>query len=160
MQKIGVLFLCLSAVLIFGSVTIVGGQETDTEMIVPMGTIEIGPPEEVEPTRSPVEFPHSRHFASVFCKTCHHDWKGTEVIKNCTAAGCHDVTVSPTKSGQNVSNPDPAILYYKSAYHQMCIGCHKEIRIQNKKLEMSFKELKEKLTIPGPTSCIGCHPKD
>ena len=160
MQKIGVLFLCLSVVLIFGSVTIVGGQETDTEMIVPMGTIEIGPPEDVEPTRSPVEFPHSRHFANVYCKTCHHDWSGTEVIKNCTSAGCHDVTVPPTKSDQNVSNPNETIRYYKSAFHQMCIGCHKEIRIQNEKLEMSLKELKEKLIIPGPTSCIKCHPKD
>jgi hypothetical protein len=160
MQKIGVLFLCLIVVLVFGSIKMVGGQETDTEMIVPMGIIEIGPPEEVEATRSPVDFPHSQHFASVFCITCHHDWKGTEIIKSCTAADCHDVTVSPTKSGQNVSNPDLAILYYKSAYHKMCINCHKEIKVQNKKLEMSNKELKEKLMIPGPTSCIECHPKD
>jgi hypothetical protein len=160
MQKIGVLLLCLSVILVFGSVTIVGGEETDTEMVVPMGTIEIGPPAEVEPTRSPVEFPHSRHFASVDCKTCHHDWKGTEVIKSCTSTGCHDVAVSPTKSGENDSNSDLAIRYYKTGFHKMCIGCHKEIRIQNKKLEMSFKELKEKLTIPGPTSCIGCHPKE
>jgi hypothetical protein len=160
MQKIGILFLCLSIVLVFGSMTIVGGQETDDEMIVPMGTIEIGPPEEVEQTRSPVEFPHSQHFASVYCKTCHHDWTGTEVIKSCAAADCHDVAVSPTKSGKNSSNPDLAIRYYKAAYHKMCIGCHKEIKIQNKKLEMSFKGLKEKLTIPGPTSCIECHPKE
>lgn len=160
MQKIGVLFLCLSVILVFGSVRIVGGEETDTEMIVPMGTIEIGPPEEVEPTRSAVEFPHSRHFASVNCKTCHHDWKGPEVIKSCTSADCHDVAVSPTKSGQDAPNSDLPIRYYKTGFHKMCIGCHKEIRIQNKKLEMSFKELKEKLTIPGPTSCIGCHPKE
>lgn len=160
MQKIGVLLLCLSMVSVFGAVTIVGGQETDAEMIVPMGTIEIGPPEEVEASRSPVEFPHSRHFVSVDCKTCHHDWRGTEIIKGCTTADCHDVALSPLKSGEN--NPDPVqeIRYYKTAYHKMCIGCHKEIKIQNKKLEMSFKELKEKLTVPGPTSCIECHPKD
>jgi Class III cytochrome C family len=160
MQKTGVLFLGLSMVLVFGSMTITGAQETDAEMIVPMGTIEIGPPSEVEPTRSAVNFPHSRHFASVYCKTCHHDWKGTEIIKNCTTAGCHDVTVSPLRSDKDDSNPDLAIRYYKTGFHKMCIGCHKEIRIQNKKLEMSFKELKEKLTIPGPTSCIGCHPKE
>jgi hypothetical protein len=139
--------------------TIVGGEETDAEMIVPMGIIEIGPPPEVEPTRSPVDFPHSQHFASVNCKTCHHSWKGTEIIQSCTTAECHDATVSPTKSGEKVSNPDLAIRYYKSAYHQLCIGCHKEIKVQNKKLEMSLKELKEKLTVPGPTSCIECHPK-
>ena len=160
MQKIGVLFLCLSMVLVFGSITLVGGEETDAEMIVPMGAIEIGAPEEVEPTRSPVEFPHSQHFTSVYCKTCHHDWKGTEIIKSCIAADCHDVAVSPTKSEKSASNPVLAIRYYKTAYHKMCIGCHKEIKIQNKKLEMSYKELKEKLTIPGPTSCIECHPKD
>ena len=160
MQKIGILFLCLSMVLVFGNMTIVVGQETDAEMIVPMGTIELGPPEEVEPIRSPVGFPHSRHFASVDCRTCHHDWKGTEIIKTCTTAECHDVTVSPTKSGENASNPGLAIRYYKTAFHQMCIGCHKEIKIQNKQLEMSLKELKDKLTIPGPTSCIECHPKD
>jgi len=160
MQKIGVLFLCLSLILVFGSVKIVGGEETDTEMVVPMGTIEIGPPAEVEPTRSPVEFPHSRHFANVDCKTCHHDWNGTEVIKSCTSTGCHDVAVSPTKSGQDVPNSDQEIRYYKTGFHKMCIGCHKEKRIQNKKLEMSNKELKEKLIIPGPTSCIGCHPKE
>lgn len=159
MQKIGVLFLCLSVVLIFGSVTIVGGQETENEMIVPMGTIEIAPPDGAEQTRSPVEFPHSRHFANVYCKTCHHDWSGTEVIKNCTTEGCHDLTVSPTKS-QDASDPNLAIRYYKTAFHQMCLGCHKERRIQNMKLEMSFKELKEKLIIPGPTSCIKCHPKE
>jgi hypothetical protein len=39
MQKIGVLLLCLSVILVFGNVTIVGGEETDTEMVVPMGTI-------------------------------------------------------------------------------------------------------------------------
>ena len=160
MQKTGVLFLCLSMVLVLGSMTIVGGQETDAEMIVPMGTIEIGPPEEVEPARSPVEFPHSRHFVSVDCKTCHHDWIGTEIVKSCATADCHDVTVAPTKAGKNASNPVLAIRYYKTAYHKMCIGCHKEIKIQNKKLEMSFKELIGKLTIPGPTSCIGCHPKE
>jgi len=150
----------LSMVLVFGSMTIVGGQETDAEMVVPMGAIEIQPPEEVEQTRSPVEFPHSQHFASIDCKTCHHDWKGTEIIKSCTTADCHDVTVSPTKSEKNASNPVLEVRYYKTAYHRMCIGCHKEIKIQNKKLEMSDKQLKEKLTIPGPTSCIECHPKD
>jgi hypothetical protein len=159
MQKTGVLFLCLSVILIFGSLKIVEGQETDGEMIVPMGIIQIGPPEEVEPTRSPVDFPHSRHFANVVCKTCHHDWNGTEVIKSCTAAGCHDLAVSPIKSGEAASDPGLAIRYYKTGFHKLCLSCHKEKRIENKKLEMSDKELKEKLIVPGPTSCIGCHPK-
>jgi hypothetical protein len=160
MQKIGFLYLCVSMLFVFGSMTIVDGQETEKEMIVPMGNIVIGPPESVEPKRSPVDFPHSQHFASVDCRTCHHTWQGTEVIKSCTTSGCHDVAVSPTKSGQGKANPDLGIRYYKTGYHQLCIGCHKEIKIQNKKLESSFKQLKEKLTIPGPTSCVECHPPE
>ncbi len=160
MQKIGFVYLCLSMVLVFGGITMVLGQETEDEMIVPMGNIVIGPPESVEPKRSSVDFPHSRHFASVDCRTCHHTWQGTEIIKSCTTSSCHDVMVSPTKSEKGRANPDLAIRYYKTGYHQMCIGCHKEIRIQNKQLEISFKELKETLTIPGPTGCIQCHPKE
>lgn len=160
MQKKSFLCLFLSAVLIFGSITMVVGQEAEEEMIVPMGDIVIGPPESVEPRRSPVDFPHSRHFASVDCRTCHHTWQGTEIIKNCTTSGCHDVAVSPTKSEKGRLNPDLAIRYYKAAYHQLCIGCHKEIKVQNKQLETSFKQLKETLPVPGPTGCILCHPKE
>ena len=160
MQKIGILCLCLSMVLVFGSITLVVGQDTEDEMVVPMGIIVIEAPESVEPKRSPVDFPHSTHFASVDCRTCHHTWQGTEIIKGCATTDCHDVTVSPTKSGIGESNPDLAIRYYKTGYHQMCIGCHKEIKAQNIQLETSHKELKEALTIPGPTSCIQCHPKE
>lgn len=160
MQRKGFLFLCLSIVLVLGSITIVVGQETEEEMIVPMGNIVIEPPESVEPKRSPVEFPHSRHFASVDCRTCHHTWQGKELIKSCTTSGCHDVSISPTISEPGSVNPDLAIRYYKTGFHQLCIGCHKEIKVQNKQLETSFKQLKDTLTIPGPTSCIQCHPKE
>ena len=160
MQKKGLLCLCLSMVLVLGSIALVVGQETEDEMLVPMGVIVIEAPESVEAKRSPVDFPHSTHFASVDCRTCHHTWQGTEIIKGCATTDCHDVTVSPTKSGKGGSNPDLAIRYYKTGYHQMCIGCHKEIKIQNIQLETSYKELKETLTIPGPTSCIQCHPKE
>ena len=160
MQKLGLLCLCLSMVLVLGSIALVVGQETEDEMLVPMGVIVIEAPESVEAKRSPVDFPHSTHFASVDCRTCHHTWQGTEIIKGCATTDCHDVTVSPTKSGKGGSNPDLAIRYYKTGYHQMCIGCHKEIKIQNIQLETSYKELKETLTIPGPTSCIQCHPKE
>jgi hypothetical protein len=54
-------------ILVFGSITMVVGQETEDEMVVPMGTIVLEPPESVEPKRSAVEFPHSVHFASVEC---------------------------------------------------------------------------------------------
>lgn len=160
MRKLDYLCVLLSTVLVFGSITMVVGQETETEMIVPMGIIELGPPDTVEPVKTPVEFPHSKHFASVDCRTCHHKWKGTEIITGCMATGCHDVTVSPTKSAKNTPSPEAMIKYYKAAYHQNCIGCHKEIKAQNKQLEDSFKELKEKLPPTGPTGCIECHPKE
>ncbi len=82
MQKIGLLYLCLSMILVFGSITMVVGQETEDEMVVPMGVIVLEPPESVEPKRSAVEFPHSTHFASVDCGTCHHTWQGTESEEN------------------------------------------------------------------------------
>jgi hypothetical protein len=160
MQKIGLLCLGLSMVLVFGSITMVVGQEAEDEMVVPMGVIVLEPPESVEPKRSPVEFPHSVHFASVDCRTCHHKWQGTEKIMGCGTTDCHDVTVSPTKSGEGRTNPDLAVRYYKTAYHQLCIGCHKEIRTQNIELETSRQELQGALTVPGPTSCVLCHPKE
>ena len=160
MQKKGLLCLCFSMVLVFGSFAMVGGQETEDEMVVPMGIIVLEPPESVESKRSSVEFPHSTHFASVDCRTCHHKWQGTDIIKGCTTTDCHDVTVPPTGSGEGRSNPDLAKRYYKAGYHQLCIGCHKEIKAQNIQLERSNKALKETLTIPGPTSCLQCHPKE
>jgi hypothetical protein len=69
MQKISLLCLGLGIFLVFGSMTMVVGQETEDEMVVPMGTIVLEPPESVEPKRSPVDFPHSTHFASVDCRT-------------------------------------------------------------------------------------------
>ena len=53
-----------------------------------------------------------------------------------------------------------AILYYKTAFHQMCIGCHKEMRIINTELEMSYRRLDRELPRTGPTGCIQCHPKE
>ena len=160
MRKSTVLCLFLSMVLGSGSFMVVVGEETATEMIVPMGTIELEPPDSIEPIKSFVNFPHSRHFASVDCRTCHHKWNGTDIIGGCTAAGCHDVTVSPTKSAKDKPNPEAMIRYYKTAYHKNCIGCHKEIKAQNKQLEASFKGLKEKLPPTGPTGCVECHPKE
>jgi len=160
MRKSAILCLFLSMVLVFGSFMVVVGQEAATEMVVPMGIIELEPPDSVEPVKSLVNFPHSRHFASVDCRTCHHKWNGTDIIRGCATAECHDVTVSPTKSAKNTPSPEALIKYYKTAYHKNCIGCHKEIKVQNKQLEASFKVLKEKLPPTGPTGCIECHPKE
>ncbi|UCG06831.1 MAG: cytochrome c3 family protein [Desulfobacterales bacterium] len=158
MQKPGFSLLGILMILVIGSATIVSGQ-SDDEMCVPMGTIVLEPPESVEAKRSAVEFPHSTHFI-LDCKNCHHEWKGDEVIQTCSTSGCHDVTESPIKTGKGAVDPNQAILYYKTAYHNMCIGCHKEMRRINKELELSYKKLDKELPRTGPTGCIQCHPKE
>jgi len=147
-------------VLILGSTAIVFGQ-ADEEMCVEMGIISLSAPESVESKRAEVEFPHSTHF-SFDCRTCHHKWEGDEIIPSCTTSGCHDVTVAPIRAGQGTVSvkAEVAIIYYKTAYHRMCIGCHKEMKMVNKELEMSYKSLDKELPRTGPTGCIQCHPKD
>ena len=154
MDKLLIGVLGLLVAVIFGN-ALGFGQGSDGEMCVPMGIIVLEPPDSVEAKKTPIEFPHSLHFTHC-CQTCHHEWKGTEEISSCTASGCHDLTVSPIKERKD-TNP---ILYYKEAYHTMCIGCHKDIRVRNKELEMSKKTLTETLPPAGPTGCIGCHPRE
>jgi hypothetical protein len=158
MHRLHILVLGIIAVLVIGSAAIVFG-ESEEEMVVPMGTIILGPPESVEARRSNVEFPHAIHFG-FDCKTCHHKWEGPELIQGCMTSGCHDVAVSPVKAGKGSVPKAESIKYYKAAYHQMCIGCHKEIKRQNKALEMSLKKLPSELPASGPTGCWECHPKE
>jgi hypothetical protein len=158
MHKLKYFVLGTMVVMMFGSAAIVFGQ-AEEDMIVPMGFITLSPLESVESKRADVEFPHFTHFG-FDCRTCHHKWEGDEVIPSCTTSGCHDVAVSPTISKKSNAAPDQAILYYKTAFHQMCIGCHKEMRIINKELEMSYKRLDKELPRTGPTGCIECHPKE
>jgi nitrate/TMAO reductase-like tetraheme cytochrome c subunit len=73
------------------------------------------------------------------------------------ASGCHDGVVSPTKAEKGDDVEALTISYYKSAYHQMCITCHKEMKAQNKKLELSGRVLFENLPNTGPTGCKDCH---
>jgi hypothetical protein len=146
--------------LVLGGITFVSGQESEDEMCIPMGIIELGPPESVEPVRSAVEFPHSGHFRIVDCATCHHKWAGDEQIKTCMTSGCHDVAVSPAKSAKGKADKEQMMRYFKTAYHQMCIGCHKEIKKKNKELEMSYRKLDKPLPNTGPISCNDCHPRE
>ncbi len=158
MHKLSYFVLGTIVVMMIGSAAIVFGQ-SEEDMIVPMGYITLSPPGSVEAKRADVEFPHSTHFG-FDCRTCHHKWVGTEVIQSCTTSGCHDVAISPTVSKKGSVAPDQAILYYKTAFHQMCIGCHKEMRAVNKELEMSYRKLDKELPRTGPTGCIQCHPKE
>jgi hypothetical protein len=85
------------------------------------------------------------------CKTCHHMWEGEDDIVTCT--GCHDLEQFPKAE-------DEKIMYYKTAYHQLCIGCHKELNVKNEKMAQKTFTTAGQSVKSGPTSCGGCHPKD
>ncbi len=162
MYKISIGVFCLILAVIFGNAMVVSGQSEDETMSVPMGTILLEPPEEVEAKRPSIDFPHSTHF-DFNCLTCHHQWELVDPVESCTTSGCHDGVVSPIKAAKEGTDEDLeelAVSYYKTAYHKMCVGCHREMKSQNKKLEMSGRILKDKLPNTGPTGCNGCHVKE
>ncbi len=134
-------------------------EVTMDAIFVPVGRLALAPPVGVTPKRSAVAFPHSRHFGYT-CKTCHHKWDGNSQVQSCTASKCHDQLSVPVKSKKVRANRLEAIRYYKYAFHQQCISCHREIKLQNEKLERSRKKIKEPLQWPGPTSCVDCHPRE
>ena len=155
MRKIGIAAICLIVSGIFGASLSISADSSDEEMTVPMGIIELQPPDGVEAKRAPVEFPHSVHFINT-CQVCHHKWDVKEQIQGCMTAGCHDGIEPPLKS----NDKDLEVSYFKKAYHDMCIGCHLEIRRNNKILELSGRTIEGVLPEAGPTGCIGCHPRE
>ncbi|MEE8430564.1 MAG: cytochrome c3 family protein [Candidatus Desulfatibia sp.] len=171
MHRIRIGVMCLMMVLILGvSLDAAGqeeaaGQDTDAgeqkleDMLIPMGVIVIKAHESIEPKRSSVEFDHALHFIND-CRICHHKWEGKTQIPLCASAECHDLLKSPKKPTRYLVYTATAILYYKYAYHKMCVGCHKTIKVKRTEMEMSYQVLKEKLPRGGPTGCVECHPKD
>ncbi len=160
MHKIHTLLLTLILALAFGTALSIASESMETsEMCIPMGQITLTAPEPVEAKRAPVEFNHSLHF-EINCNRCHHMWEKDEAIIGCTTSGCHELTESPVKAGGSEFEGEPPILYYKNAFHSLCIGCHKEISASNKKLELSRGKLPDQLPATGPTGCIQCHPKE
>jgi hypothetical protein len=165
MHNIRILLLTLVMALVFGTSFCIAAEsmddteETTDKMCIPMGKITLTPPEGVEAKRSPVEFNHPLHF-EINCSRCHHEWDRDEAIVGCTTSGCHELTESPVKAGGSEFEGEPAILYYKNAYHSLCIRCHQEIKADNKKLEQSKGALPDQLPATGPTGCIQCHPKE
>ena len=157
MRRKGFGMLVLALAVMLAVVLQVYGAEKIAEMCVPMGIITLNSPEGVEAKKSPVEFPHTRHFATD-CKVCHHTWQGEEKIKSCTASNCHDQIKAPQKSKSYLSYSDVSITYFKYAYHKMCIGCHREIKIQNLALEKSYQIEEEQISAAGPSGCVECHP--
>jgi hypothetical protein len=136
-------------------------EETEVTMdaiFVPVGRLALGPPVGVASKRTAVAFPHSRHFGYT-CKTCHHKWDGNSQVQSCTASKCHDQLSFSVRYKRELDYRTEPIRYYKNAFHQQCISCHREIKIHNEKLERSKKKIKKPLQWPGPTSCVGCHPR-
>jgi hypothetical protein len=157
MLKISLGGFCLVLAIIFGHALVATGSNDAEEMCVPMGSILLEPLEGVEAKRSAVDFYHPLHFGFA-CQTCHHKWEDTaKPIVGCSTTGCHDVAEAPKKSKTGAIDKEMAARYFKTAYHNLCIGCHKEIQIQNKALEMSGRILRENLPNAGPTGCKQCH---
>ncbi|MBT8342591.1 MAG: cytochrome c3 family protein [Desulfatitalea sp.] len=132
---------------------------SEEEMCVPMGEIHLTSLS-ADAQRAAVAFPHAAHFG-YDCNSCHHKWNMRAPISGCMTAGCHDAAEAPKdKAGRPLHNADQRIKYYKEAFHQMCIGCHKTIERQNRKIEATRLPTGRQLAATGPTSCIQCHPKE
>lgn len=155
MGRFAVLLLCVVVLVIQGIAIGVasdeGAQGSGEEMCIPMGEIILEAPESVEAQRSSVTFPHSLHF-TINCMTCHHEWSADEPVEGCMS--CHDLEEAPAPEDR-----DEAMMYYKNAYHQMCIGCHKEIKTMNREAAQSTSGAASSIKPTGPTSCVKCHPK-
>jgi len=171
MPKKGIVVLILILMIAFGSSLLIAQEEnegekatqekSDGEMCVPLGIITLHPPESVNASRSPVDFPHAAHFAHYDCKTCHHKWEGATAVQGCTASGCHDLDKTPELTPGKKIDRNLMAKYYKNAFHGQCIDCHKKLLIKNKEMENAVTAgiTKPEIVVPGPTSCIKCHPK-
>ncbi|MDX9785954.1 MAG: cytochrome c3 family protein [Desulfobacterales bacterium] len=157
MRSIGLVVLCvvLSTAVCF---SVAVSEELD-ELCIPMQVLTLEPLSGAEQLRASVEFPHGTHF-SYACQRCHHTWTGKETVQNCTTSGCHDQLKTPQTADADTSPDKLALKYYKKAYHELCIGCHKQIKQENKALELSKTQLTAELPKTGPTGCIECHPKE
>lgn len=124
--------------------------ETMDAIYLPVGTLTVSAPRGVIPQRAPVTFPHSQHF-DYTCKDCHHTWNGKEPVKGCAASGCHDQLSSKTPGGEK--------LYFKTAYHRSCLGCHTARKQKRVEMEQRSLILSSPLPKTGPTGCNACHPR-
>jgi len=145
---------------------------------VPVGSILLEPPEDITGKRSPVDFPHSRHFVYK-CQRCHHKWLGDAELRTCSSAKCHDQVTRPERPGRSIPDPDYDIAYFREAYHQQCISCHRELQQQNLEFQQSLTKAnpltdwlqhlfrddaayraENKPPVGGPTTCGKCHLED
>jgi len=156
MKRILFVMVCVTAAFCYPAISSSVDEIKET-LSVPMGIIVLKPPEKISPVNSLVKFPHSRHFI-YDCRSCHHKWEGDTKNLSCGTSNCHDLSGIPKPDGEKPKQ-DISFRYFKQAYHDQCIGCHKSIKVNNSETELSKKMLKSQLPIPGPTGCVECHPK-
>lgn len=128
-------------------------EYSDDTLSIPLGTLTIEPPEEVDAKRGAVEFPHGLHF-QFSCQSCHHDWDGESEVDNCTTSGCHDET-EPSGT-RDIKDPDN-VLYYLAAYHNICVECHRDLEKERQEAIKKAILKEEDLPKSGPVGCNGCH---
>ena len=155
MKKMFFAGMGIIVVLYFANVS--ASFENDGELCVPMGVIVLSAPEQTEQKNMPVNFHHSKHFIYE-CRKCHHKWEGNTANLSCGTSNCHDLSSNPRAEGKKIKT-DMAYRYFKNAYHNQCIGCHKANKEKNAEFESSKKVLKSNLQNPGPTGCVECHPR-
>lgn len=158
MRRLGTVSLCIFVLVMFFSVS-VAPICAEEELCIPLGELTLDPPDGVDQKRASVEFPHEVHFGYA-CQQCHHTWSGEAEVKGCSTSKCHDQLGTPENPETGEPDSAMAIRYYKKAFHQRCIGCHKEIKEKNNELELSKEVLDQDLAKTGPTGCVKCHPKE
>lgn len=135
--------------------TFMDKEDPLTSFSLPLGMIQILPPEGVEAKRSSVNFPHSLHFDQD-CQVCHHEWEDGREVKNCTASGCHD-QLEADESSRNISDPKNK-KYFLTAYHKTCFHCHLKLKKQKNIVVKTDKlDGKTPLNKNAPIRCNGCH---
>lgn len=109
------------------------------------------PPEEITidecaATRSPVSFPHKKHYEKNECVTCHHtqeDLTLEAVQGGMEVEICADCHLKPEEADTPVCTEKSL---KKNPFHLVCVDCHK-------------KALAEDESVKAPTKCAECHPK-
>ena len=148
----------LLIVFVFGLTWAVSGKEAVDEICIPMEPFLLEPSEGATEKYPPVEFPHSRHF-DFSCKMCHHEWDYETPVSTCAASECHDLLEPPKKADkENADNYFPS-RYYKDAFHNTCMVCHKIITLKNIETEnkLRFTDKNTVIMNVGPLTCKGCH---
>jgi hypothetical protein len=158
MRRSVVAILTVTAIGLLGAIQSFSSSGSKDLMCVPMGSIVLKAPEDVQSKRSAVTFPHARHF-DVACVTCHHTWGRTEPIAGCMTSGCHDLAELPKRKPGEPADEDASVMYFKNAFHTSCIGCHKDIKAKAIAQQKSIKTPAPPPIKSGPTSCGECHPK-